>query len=211
MSIPENSRNIGNFPLLLAAILSACAWSTSSPRVPVEHDPSIIFPQFFDTEPIMLDTQGTTYELDGETLRALTIAANDYLPTQSPDDPCWRRHEAQLFRVIRRQNIIFVYIHENFTYCGRTYPVADSGVKYAISTDGRILRRIIDAQEGGLVGAAAIEAIERSDAGFTGEPGTSPTFEALWNTPPGSGPPDAGADGGVPAGPFGDGGASVPH
>ncbi len=196
--------------LVLTATLSACTPSPYPRPVPVTDDRAITFPQFFEHDAISVGALGGANELDGETLKAVTIAANDYLPTSGPDDPCWRRREAQLFRVIRQKNIIFIYIHENFTYCGRTYPATESGIKYAISTDGRILRRIIDAQEGGLVGAENI----KSDAGFIGEPGTSPTFEALFNTPAVSGPSDGGADGGVSSGPSPspwDGGASETH
>lgn len=202
--------------LAFALTLPACAWFQSSPSVPVENDRSVTFPQFFERDALAVGAAGEPYELDGETLKALTIAANDYLPPSDRDTPCWKRREAQLYRIIRQQNIIFIYIHENFVYCGRTYPALDSGVKYAISTDGRILRRIIDGQEGGLVGEAAIE---KSDAGFVGELGTSPTFEALWNTPATSGHSDGGVDGGVPSGPspspppasLWDGGASETH
>ncbi|HSL05457.1 MAG TPA: hypothetical protein VK901_18165, partial [Nitrospiraceae bacterium] len=153
--------------------------------MPVENDRTVTFPQFFEYEPISVGTDGGTYELDGEVLKALMIAANDFLPAGDQHTPCSRKREAQFYRVIRRQNVIFIYIHENFTYCGRSYPAFDSGVQYAISTDGRILRRLLDGMEGGPFDVSAPE--RQSDAGFIGEPGTSPMFEALWNTPPASG------------------------
>jgi hypothetical protein len=205
--IPENSGRLSTLSLLLAAILPACAWFPSSPSMPIENDPSVIFPQFFERDPIDIGAQDTAYELDGETLKALAIATNDFLPAATPDMPCWRRREAQLYRIIWRQNIIFIYIHENHVYCGRAYPAMDSGVKYAISTDGRILRRIIDGQEGGPFDIAAPK---RSDAGFTGELGTSPAFEALYNHPAVSEHSDGGIDGGVLSSSVGDGGASAP-
>ncbi len=166
-------------PLILASTLVACVRAPSPPSTPVQEDPSITFPQFFDKEALTVGTEGKSYELDGEMLRALTIAINDFLPSESHETPCWRRREAQLYRVIRQQNIIFIYIHENHVHCGRAYPALDSGAKYAISSDGRILRRLLDGQEGGPFDRVR----EPGDAGFIAEPGTSPTFDALWNSP----------------------------
>lgn len=51
---------------------------------------------------------------------------------------------AQRYLVSREGNIIFVYIYEDEEYCGGGYLALDSGVKYAISADGRILRRVFD-------------------------------------------------------------------
>jgi hypothetical protein len=202
-------------PLLIAVTLSACAWFQSPPSVPVEDDKSVTFPQFFERDALALGAAGEPYELDGETLRAVTIAANDFLPPESQDTPCWHRRESQFYRIIRQQNIIFIYIHENHEHCGRAYPALDSGAKYAISMDGRILRRILDGQEGG---PFDVVTPEKADAGFIAEPGTSPTFEATWNTPASSAPA-AGQDGGPPsslsASPVvpsvSDGGASAVH
>jgi hypothetical protein len=54
--------------------------------------------------------------------------------------------EAHTYRFIRQGDIIFIYIEEDLKYCGRQYPALDSGAKYAISRDGRILRRVIGSQ-----------------------------------------------------------------
>jgi hypothetical protein len=205
-----------HLPLALAFTLSACAWFQSPPSVPVEDDKSVVFPQFFERDALTLGATGEPYELDGETLRAITIAANDFLPPGDQNTPCWRRRESQFYRIIRQQNIIFIYIHENHEHCGRAYPALDSGAKYAISTDGRILRRIRDGQEGG---PFDVVTPEKADAGFFAEPGTSPTFEATWNTPDASAPV-TGQDGGHPSSPsdspavpssVSDGGASGVH
>lgn len=37
-------------------------------------------------------------------------------------------------------------ILQNPSYCGRAYSSLDSGVRYAISVDGRILRRLLDGE-----------------------------------------------------------------
>jgi len=125
-------------------------------------------------------------------LRALMIAANDYLPSGGKSRPCEYRQEAQHYRVLREGNIIFVYIYENNEYCGYPAPALDSGVKYAISTDGRILRRLFDIQP-----EDPSELIIDFDAGGwvpSSRPGISPEFDARWNRPdagtwPGDGGP----------------------
>jgi hypothetical protein len=205
---------------VLAATFLGCVRGPSPSPTPVGDDRTIIFPQFFEYDAIAVGAQGRTYELDGEVLKALTIAANDFLPAGDQRMPCHRKREAQFYRVIRQQNVIFVYIHDNPAYCGRSYPALDSGVQYAISTDGRILRRLFDGQEGGPFDIATPK---ESAGGVIAEPGTSPMFEALGNNPAGSGHSDGGADGGVdggvPSGPspappppsLWDGGASETH
>ncbi|QRK10254.1 hypothetical protein JQX13_09230 [Archangium violaceum] len=77
-------------------------------------------------------------------MKALMVAANDYIPPGIRDPPCWARHEALTYRFTRREDIIFVYIGENFEYCDRKLRPIHHGAKYAISKDGRILRRVID-------------------------------------------------------------------
>jgi hypothetical protein len=179
--------------LILAATLTGCLWNPFSSRAPLEEDRSIVFPQFFEAEAVEVGAGSKPYELDGELLQALVIAANDYLPQGGRNPPCPRTQEAQRYRVIRLGDLIFVYIHENHAYCGRAYPALDSGAKYAIR-NGRIIRRILDGQPAGLVEP---EFPDAGDDGFTAEPGVSPTFEALWNDPADGGVPDAGSTGSV--------------
>lgn len=138
-----------NLLFVLATVISGSGcflWNPSAPSVPVEDDKSIVFPQFFESRPVQVGEDGTPFELDGELLRAVTIAANDFLPPGSKERPCGSRQEAQRYRVIRQGNIFFIYIYEDPTYCGRKYLALDSGAKYAISTDGRILRRVLDGE-----------------------------------------------------------------
>jgi hypothetical protein len=168
------------FSLALSIVLSGCVRSPRSPEVPIENDLSVRFPQFFEHEAIAVGAGQVPYELDGEVLRAIMIATNDLLSPSIADQPCRSRLEAQFYRVIREQNIIFVYIYENHAYCGRQYPAPDSGAKYAISTDGRILRRVIDGQ---LMEPLALEMPEPGDAGPPTELGSSRAFDAIWNPP----------------------------
>ncbi len=115
--------------------------------------------------------------------------------------------EAHLYRVIRRDALIFVRIDENPEYCGRKHGGLDSGAKYAISMDGRILRRVLDGTEEYTVPS-------NGSTPVPGEPGVSPTFDpehlpslpfmraspgdggtthALPPSQPGGTPPDGGA------------------
>jgi hypothetical protein len=133
-------------PLLLALNFFTCLRAPPPSTVRVEDDKSIRFPRFFDRQANQVGARNEPYELDGVTLRALTIAANDFLPPAGKNPPCEDRQEAQNYRVIRQGDIIFVHVYENPEYCGFTGPALDSGAKYAISTDGRILRRVIGGQ-----------------------------------------------------------------
>ncbi len=189
-----------HLPFVLAATLLGCVRSPSPPPTPVGDDKTITFPQFFENDATAVGVQGETFELDGEVLQALTIAANDFRPPGDQRTPCHHKREAQFYRVIRQQDVIFVYIHDNPAYCGRRYPALDSGVQYAISTAGRILRRMFDGEEGGPFDTTKPQA---SDGGFIGEPGSSPTFDTLWNRPSSSetDPQDAGPRSSTPSPP----------
>src|SRR5690242_13501539 len=59
-------------------------------------EPSITVPTFTSGEKI-------DSAVDGFTLRAIRIAANDYLPPETPPTtPCWSTQEAQVYRAMRR-------------------------------------------------------------------------------------------------------------
>jgi hypothetical protein len=134
---------------LLAIVLSGCVRSSSHQAAVLEEDESIIFPEFYAEFPVVVGAKGYPYELDGVTLRALMIAANDYIPPGSPSKYCWDRQEAQEYRVIRRGDIIFVSIAVNPHYCKMDFMILDDGLRYAISTDGRILRRLATGEPDG--------------------------------------------------------------
>jgi hypothetical protein len=84
--------------------------------------------------------------IDGPTLRALQIAANDFFPAWGPLRACIDTPEAHRYYAVRRDEVIYVAILQDPSYCGRAYSSLDSGVRYAISVDGRILRRLLNGE-----------------------------------------------------------------
>ncbi|WP_224361432.1 hypothetical protein [Hyalangium versicolor] len=146
-------------PQLLAIILSGCVRSSSPQVSMIEEDKSIVFPEFDAELPVVVGAKGHPYELDGVTLRALTIAANDYIPPGAQPRDCWQTQEAQQYRVIRRGDIIFVEIGvDPHSHCEKRVIPLDDGLRYAISTDGRILRRLATGEPDG-------SQLDPSDAG----------------------------------------------
>ena len=130
--------------LIIAIVVSSCIRKPEQFWTPVGHDRSIIFPLSTGGGLVKVDAQNATYDLDGEVLRALMIAGNDYIPPGIPNPPCWARLESLEFRFTRRDDIIFVYVSEDFARCGYKLKPIHHGAKYAISKEGRILRRVID-------------------------------------------------------------------
>ena len=130
--------------LALVLLFAGCARRPEPLASPVVNDKSITFPLTAPSDAIRVGASGQAYDLDGEVLRALMIAADDLFPPGRPASECRNRREAHTFRVISQGDIVFVYIDEDLEYCGRRFPAMDSGAKYAISRDGRILRRIVD-------------------------------------------------------------------
>jgi hypothetical protein len=84
--------------------------------------------------------------MDGPTFRALRVAADDFFPAWGPPRACIDTPEAYRYHSVRRGEIIYVAILQDPSYCGRTYSSLDSGARYAISIDGRILRRLLDGE-----------------------------------------------------------------
>lgn len=191
-----------------ALLFSSCALFQQPP--PPE-DPSIRFPKFHESFATRVgQQQGQPYELDGVTLRAISIAANDFIPPGRRDRQCWERQEAQRYQVIRQGDIIFVEIGVDPRACHPDTIPLDGGAKYAIRTDGRILRRLFDGEP---------EDLHQQESGGTSYPasqvggvwGPSAThLPAAWSDAgtrptPEAGPPmeDGGAaapDGGSPGG-----------
>jgi hypothetical protein len=136
------------FVLVSVLMFSGCTLFRSStpPLMPLVDDPSIAFPQFTDRVPVMVGAEGAVHELDGAMLRALMVATHDFLPPEAEDLPCARTREAQSYRVITQGDVFFISISENTAHCGHTFPALDSGARYAISREGKILRRRLDGQ-----------------------------------------------------------------
>jgi hypothetical protein len=119
--------------------------------------------------------------------------------------PCRFKPQAHTFRFTRRGDVIFVYVNEDLAYCGRTTHALDSGAKYAISKEGRILRRVLDGldeddhvwsleiPDGGRVtvvtgsrDSPTLEELDRADSGVlmvTPEPVTMPDVIVIEPTP----------------------------
>ncbi|NOK12918.1 hypothetical protein [Corallococcus exercitus] len=148
--------------LASALVLAGCMRAAVPAPAKYEEDPSITFPRFFAQPAVSLATEGTVYELDVDTLRALTVATRDLLPPQDATVSCGSRWESQQYRVVRQGDVIFIRIDEDPRACGRTQPALDSGASYAIHRDGRILRRLIDGQPDGS---------RPGDAGVSSTPG----------------------------------------
>lgn len=84
--------------------------------------------------------------IDGPALRALKVAADDFFPAWGPPRACIDTPEAYRYYSVRRGEIIYVAILLDPSYCGRAFPPLDSGARYAIGIDGRILRRLLDGE-----------------------------------------------------------------
>jgi hypothetical protein len=130
----------------LVATLVGCPRNQGRRAVPLEEDSSIIFPEFHTGAAVVSGGPGQPYVLDGVTLQALVIAANDFLPPESRERSCWNRQESYRYRVIQQAGIIFVEIGADPESCKPGPGMLDGGARYAISTDGRILRRLFDGE-----------------------------------------------------------------
>jgi hypothetical protein len=83
-------------------------------------------------------------DLDGYTLQAIRIAADDFLEPDPRDLPCRDKQVSYRYQARREGDVIFVRIEFKPENCGRTIGMLDDGVTYAISVDGQILRRALD-------------------------------------------------------------------
>jgi hypothetical protein len=160
--------------------------------VPVENDRSIVFPRFFEHDAVEVGAGSGAYELNGAVLRAVMIAANDRFPPGTRKRPCWETPEAQRYRVIRQGTTIFVRIDEELEFCGLRYVSLDTGVTYAISTEGRILRRVFDGQPDQPLYAETPDAGGLARPSASGEP---PVVDSSQDAPSRSQAPE-GRDGG---------------
>lgn len=138
----RSMRTSSMFVAGVAVVATSCTRPTWPAQAPLENDRSIAFPDFHSAVEVGIGT--TPYELDGVVLKAIMIAMNDYVRPGDKDQTCWGSPEAHRFRVIRQESIIFVRVDEDLEFCGLQYLSLDSGAKYAISADGRILRRVFN-------------------------------------------------------------------
>lgn len=164
-----------NLLLCVTTLILGCTKLPQPYSAPAGEDTSIVFPPFFAQEAVAVGSSAAPVELDGELLRALMIAANDFSPPGAPDPSCWNRQESNSYRILRQGPIIFVHVRKNPQHCGLSWRLFDSGAKYAISAQGQILRRIVDGQPTQPLGPF------QEDGGAIGEwaePGTLPAPDA---------------------------------
>nr|WP_128800015.1 hypothetical protein [Corallococcus coralloides] len=126
--------------------LLGCARRPEPLSAPVLEDRTVRFPVSSDADAGVLPA-GVPVVLDGETLRALTIVSQDLFPLGSAATSCDSRPESYTYRVLRQDGLLFVFVDENPAACGRRFPSLDSGAKYALRPDGRILRRVVDGMD----------------------------------------------------------------
>jgi hypothetical protein len=162
----------------VAILLSGCIRKPQQFATPSENDTSVLFPVSVGRGLVEIEAEKATYDLDGEILRALMIAGSDYIPSGIRNPPCWARLESLDYRFTRRGDVIFVYVSEDFAHCGSKLIPMHSGAKYAISKDGRILRRVID----GIHDDEDVWRLKAPDGGTVTvitEPGAFPEFADL--------------------------------
>ncbi|WP_224362101.1 hypothetical protein [Hyalangium versicolor] len=123
-------------PCKTLGTLFGCSCSPQQEQ-PVSQDSNIALPDLDDVAPSDID-------LDGYTLQAIRLAADDFLNPDPTDLPCKDKQVSHRYLARRQGDVIFVRIDFKPANCGREFSPLDSGATYAISVDGRILRRAID-------------------------------------------------------------------
>jgi hypothetical protein len=156
-----------------ALVKSIFGCSPSSEAAKVGNDTSIRFPRFYEHEPVEVAKGEGVFEVDGSVLQAIRIAADDFLPRGAKDVPCQSTQAAHTYRVLRRGDVLFVRMDEDPTACGRAASTLHSGAQYAISLDGRILRRALDGEPG-----SSLELLEEQAPGAGEQQGIPPTKAA---------------------------------
>lgn len=183
-------RNISR-PILITvciSVLAGCVRTFFHGPVWINDDRPMVFPQFWAHGAAQADADGGAFDLEGVTLRALSVAKGDLFP-RGGDGTCSSQPEAHTYRVIRQADLIFIHIRQDPGYCGREAADLDSDVAYAIRTDGKIMRRYF----AGEIMKAALPWLDSDDGG------TPISVQQLGGTDWPEVHPDAGADGGPPA------------
>ncbi|RYZ42310.1 MAG: hypothetical protein EOO71_08475 [Myxococcaceae bacterium] len=131
--------------ILVASLLTGCPRNPPV-RAPLVNDTSIAFPSFFEQPAMQVGSKGVPVELSGTVLRAVELAADDFLGPQNADTPCTDRRESHRYKVVQRQGVLFIRIDEDPQACGLTIPGLHSGAQYAAGSDGTLLRRLRDGE-----------------------------------------------------------------
>ncbi|TSC27763.1 hypothetical protein [Corallococcus sp. Z5C101001] len=138
--------------LLLGVVLwSGCMRRELAPSGTLaQEDRSIVFPEMFSQEVLSVGAPGQTYSLEGALLRAMVVAADDFLPQGQEGRPCWSRREAYRFRLLREGDIAFIRMDVDPRACAPGGVPLDGSATYAVRvSDGRILRRLHDGEPNG--------------------------------------------------------------
>ncbi|WP_224363390.1 hypothetical protein [Hyalangium versicolor] len=153
------------------------------PPLPSEgEDESIVFPEFSGPAADGVNQPGS-YDVDGATLQSLLTALNDFLPAESRDPSCWNRPDAWRYRVIRQGDTFFIRIQADPAFCAGKLMMLDSGAQYAISRDGRILRRLFTGQPDWTPGSETPDAgDDTGDAGRNMAPADADIADVLEST-----------------------------
>ncbi|CAM4399246.1 hypothetical protein [Corallococcus exiguus] len=176
--------------LLVGAVLCfGCMRREASPSDSLaSEDRSIVFPEMFAREALTIGAPGQPYSLEGNLLRAMVVAADDFLPRQQEGLSCWSKREAHRFRLLREGDIVFIRMDLDPRACEPGRLLLDGGVTYAVRlSDGRILRRLHDGEPDGTRAPVSPDAgvptgpsnpsIPVGDTSW-GEP--QPSFPAQW-------------------------------
>jgi hypothetical protein len=122
-----------------------------------------VFPKSLASDEVLIPQDNQSLLIGGAMVQAIMVAAQDFIPPPSKNFPCWSKPGDFHYEVRRQGNIIFVKISADQYSCDRGYGALDFGARYAISADGRILRRL-DAPEPDWA-VPAPEASEPEDGG----------------------------------------------
>jgi hypothetical protein len=153
-----------------ALLLVTCARGPASPPPMREYDESIRFPKALPTGGIPIGGSNERLLIDGDIIQAIMVAARDFIPTSSRSS-CFTKPSDFFYGVLREGDIIFVSISPNYFSCERGPAPLDWGAMYAISTDGRILRRADEEEPDEPPPRSPSDAGESDDGGYrrTGE------------------------------------------
>ncbi|KFE63204.1 hypothetical protein DB31_2797 [Hyalangium minutum] len=113
-----------------------------SSAAPADEVPSIKVPQLLGVKATPVGVQDTLYRLDGTTVRALAIATQDFFSSSGQGKECWQNAGGHRYELFQQEGITFVHISADLVNCWQEFAPMDYGVTYAISAEGRILRRI---------------------------------------------------------------------
>jgi len=158
-----------NSALLTTLVLVSCVRSPAPQPTPPRYEESIRFPNVFESGGVRLGRSAEKLLIDGPIVQAMMVAAQDFIPPYAGNDPCWNRPGDFLYEVIRQENIIFVQISPDYfsEECALRPAPLDWSAKYAISIDGRILRRVDGDEPDGASLPSSPDAGDNEDAGHS--------------------------------------------